>query len=221
MVSIRRDKWKPGREGPSFTVNKYIYDWDLEPDATYAVSTTMFKVAHRRELTLGDWSTYLAEDTAFCPYLTIEFKCLDKSGKSLEARNQCVAASLIWLHQRKEVRNSLNLPPGDLRHYYIIIHDYSYIIGEVRFREGFYWQSQLASGSLTKKDALREYVRWSNAIHAWGLGTYALSFKEDIETLIDRKWAVTPAFFGTGNTISSMPPPPIPSPGTGDPPGGT
>ncbi len=187
IVSVRRDKWKPHKEGPAIPGHAYTYDWDMEPDATYAVSINMFDVEHRRELSLETWQHWLAEGSSGCPYLTVEYKCSEKTGKGSHATNQTAAASILWLHQRKQIRDALNLSLVDLRHYSITILDFTYAISEARFRDSSYHIYKLATGLLTDLDGLKRYIEWSNAIHAWGLGPNATSFKEDIETLIKVK----------------------------------
>ena len=52
ITSVRRDKWKPQKQGPAILGSRFIYDWDLEPDATYAVSINMFNPEYRRRLHL-------------------------------------------------------------------------------------------------------------------------------------------------------------------------
>ena len=54
-------------------------------------------------------------------------------------------------------------------------------------------------------DDLELYIEWSNAIHAWGLGANATSFKEDIEKLVNPK---TPSNLPTpAETVSPKGPP--------------
>jgi len=186
-ASVRRDKWRPRKEGPSVLGGVYTYDWNIEPDTTYAVSTNMFDPEDREELELKPWHRWLAEENAACPYLTIEYKCSEKTGKRSDATYHTAAASLLWLYQCKRIRDELNLPLDKLRHYSITTYDSTYTISEAFCRGTSYHLQMLATGNLTEMDSLLKYIEWSNAIHAWGLGPNALSFKEDIETLIKLK----------------------------------
>lgn len=193
IKSVRRDKWKPRKPGPPMPPGwHHTYDWDIEPDATYAVSITVLDVENRKKLRLNPRQRWLAEDNAVCPYLTIEFKCAEKTGKLSHATCQSAAASMIWLYQRKQIRDALGESIDDLRHYTIIILDAEYIISEVRLKESGYEMTALADGNLTKLNALEEYIGWSNAIHAWGLGPNARSFKEDIRKLLLRERVTQP-----------------------------
>ena len=185
-TSVRRDKWKPKKEGPSIPVGGYTYDWDIEPDTTYGVSIRMFDVEDRRALRLEDCQPWLAEGEAVCPYLTVEYKCRANNGKASEAKDQNTAASVLWLHQRKEIRQALGLGLDDLKHFSITIVDSIYTVSEAQFRDGFYYLRDLVRGLLTTMDGLKLYIEWNNAIHSWGLGANASSFKEDIVILLDR-----------------------------------
>jgi len=147
----------------------------------------MFDVKHRRELHLKERHRWLAESAAVCPYLTIEYKCTEKTGKSSDARYQNTAASVLWLHQRKQIRQALGLTLDDLKHFPITILDSNYTIWEARFRDGLYHLHNLVRGDLTAMDDLKHYIEWNNAIHTWGLGANASSFKKDIVTLLERE----------------------------------
>ncbi|KAL9102674.1 MAG: hypothetical protein Q9163_002196 [Psora crenata] len=191
IASVRRDKWKPHKEGPQIPGHDYVYDWDIEPGTTYAVSINMFDLKHRMELSLEHWDRFVAERDAVCPYLTIEYKCLEKTGKQSSARYQTSAASVLWLHQQRQICDALGLPYDKLRHYSIAILDCTYTISEARYKANLYNIRQVASGNLNRLPDLKEYVQWSNAIHAWGLGPHASSFKEKAEQLIERHWATS------------------------------
>lgn len=184
--AVRRDKWKPGKKGPPTSGLIYSYDWDIEPDATYAVSIRMFDAKDRRRLKTVEWQRFLAEENAGCPYLTIEYKCSEKTGKQSHATNQTAAASAIWLCQRNQIRDALGGSLDDLRHYTIVIFDAQYTISEMRIEESRYDKRTLAVGSLTDTSGLEDYIQWSNAIHDWGLGLNASSFKKDIQSLLSR-----------------------------------
>ena len=122
-TSVRRDKWKPKKDGPRIPPGGYIYDWDIEPDTTYAVSIRTFGFKHRRELSLKYCHPWLAESAAICPYLTVEYKCTEETGKSSDARHQNSAASVLWLYQRKQIRQALGLTLADLKHFSITFVD--------------------------------------------------------------------------------------------------
>lgn len=96
-ISVRRDKWKPKKDGPPMPreAGKSIYDWDIEPDTTYAVSSQTFESKHRKALTRKENQRLVAESGALCPYLTIEYKCAEKTGKSRDVRCQVAAASIL------------------------------------------------------------------------------------------------------------------------------
>jgi len=185
IKSVRRDKWKPRRAGPPIPKGDYTYDWDLEPDSTYAVSINMFTAEDRR--VLRSRNGWLADDYSACPYLTIEYKCADKSGKSSDATSQVATASMLWLYQRRQISDALGRNLDALRHYAITFVDADFTVYEARFKHGFYEVRALASGNLTRVDDLKTYIEWSNAIHAWGLGPNAISFKDDIRTLLKRE----------------------------------
>lgn len=190
--SVRRDKWRLHKQGPPIPGDTHTYDWDIEADTTYAVSVNIFDFKHRRELMLAPWYACLADLDSVCPYLTIEYKCSAKSGKSNDAAHQNAVASVIWLYQQKQILDALNLPLDDARHYSITIVDDIYIVREARFQDTIYHIRKLATGSLTNFDSLKKYVAWSNAIHTWGLGPNASAFKANIEKLIERKWNTEP-----------------------------
>lgn len=187
----RIDRWRPCKEGPDPRGDN-VYDWDLVPDVTYTVSLGMFNAKDRIDLKSKSCERWLANGNSVCPYLTIEYKSSEQTGKMSHARNQTAAASLLWLHQRKQIREALSNPLDDLRHYSIIIFDVYYVISETRFRGVNYHVRTLASGELTKIDDLNIYIEWSNAIHTWGLGPNATSFKKDIKAILQRQRAPTP-----------------------------
>jgi hypothetical protein len=184
--AVRRDKWKPGKQGPPNPELRYTYDWDIEPDATYAVSIRMLDAKDRRTLKAIEWQKYLAEENAVCPYLTIEYKCSEKTGKHSHAINQTAAACAMWLYQRQQLREALQESLDDLKHYAIVIFDAHYTISEMRVEKSRYVVRTLAAASLTDMVGLEKYIQWSNAIHGWGLGPNALSFKKDIQSLLTK-----------------------------------
>lgn len=192
ITSVRRDKWKPQKQGPSIPDGRFVYDWDLEPDTSYAVSIRMFNLEYRKKLHLDVFQSWVAEqDVAVCPYLTVEYKCSGKGGKQAQATNQAIAAAVLWLYQRKNLRNIIGKGFDGLSHFLITIVDSSYVISEGRLKENEYIMREQVTGDLTRIDDLRLYIEWSNAIHAWGLGANARTFKEDIETLVELRSAQT------------------------------
>ncbi len=184
IKSVRRDRWKPKKDGPAIPGETYTYDWDLEPDTTYAVSINMFGAEHRRALRL-EKRQWLAENHSVCPYLTIEYKCSDKTGKNNDATSQVATASLLWLHQRRTLCNASKTSIDDLRHYSIRVFDAEYTIYEASFKQTRCEVRPLVEGTLTSIYGLRKYIEWSNAIHTWGLGPNATSFMEHIKKLLE------------------------------------
>ena len=187
-TSVRRDKWKPRKEGPSVPSDRYAYDWDLEPDTTYGVSIRMFDVEHRWELESPDCHPWLAEsESMVCPYLTIEYKCTEKTGKASDATYQNAAASILWLYQRKRIREELKLKFDDLKHFSVSIVDENFTIWEAGFQSDSHNLREVANGNAALLDGVKSYVEWNNAIHTWGLGANTDSFKKDIEALLEKR----------------------------------
>ena len=210
ITSVRRDKWKPQKQGPPSPESRFVYDWDLEPDTTYAVSIKMFSSGYRRKLHLDAFQSWVAEkDVSVCPYLTVEYKSSDKGGKEAQATNQVIAAAVLWLYQRKDLRKTVGEAFNGLSHFMITIVDSNYVISEARLEDDEYIMRRHITGDLTWIDDLRLYIEWSNAIHAWGLGANASSFKKDIETLAKLRSAQAPSDLLTpAGTGSPMGPPP-------------
>jgi len=184
IKSVRRDKWKPKKQGPAIPGETYDYDWDLEPDTTYAVSINMFGVEHHRVLRF-EKRQWLADSHSVCPYLTIEYKCSDKTGKNNDATSQLATASMLWLHQRRTLCNASKTSIDGLRHYSIRIFDAEYTVYEASFKNNRCEVRPLVEGTLTSIDGLKKYIEWSNAIHTWGLGPNATSFMEDIKKVLE------------------------------------
>ena len=185
-TSVRRDHWKPKKEGPGILAGASIYDWDIKPGTTYAVSIQTFDVRDRKELARAERQSLLAERAAVCPYLTIEYKFKATNGRRSHARYQNAAASVLWLHQRRQIREALGRTLDDLKHFSIIIFDSNHTISVARFGYGYYYVHELTRGDLTDLGGLKRYIEWNNAIHTWGLGPNASSFKEDIVILLKR-----------------------------------
>ena len=193
-TSMRRDSWKPKKKGPDVPRGGYTYDWDIRSETRYGVSPVMFNLKDYMHLRLKACEPWIAErESMVCPYLTIDYKSGEKNGKTREARDQNIAASILWLHQRKEIRQTLGLGLDDLKHFSISIIDTVFTIWEARFRDGLYYIRDLVHGSLTTVDGLKLYIEWNNAIHTWGLGANASSFKEDVVARL-RIWRSSPDF---------------------------
>ena len=209
ITSVRRDKWKPQKQGPPMPAGRFVYDWELEPDTSYAVSIRMFDLEYRKKLHLDAFQSWVAErDVAVCPYLTVEYKCSGKGGKQTQATNQATAAAVLWLYQRKNLRDTIGKAYGGLSHFLITIVDSVYVISEGRLNGNEYSMRELVKGDFIRIDDLRLYIEWSNAIHAWGLGANAQTFKEDIETLVELRSAQTQSNLPTpAGTVSPMRPP--------------
>ncbi|KAL9607637.1 MAG: hypothetical protein Q9167_007471, partial [Letrouitia subvulpina] len=210
LTSVRRDKWRPQKQGPTLPRSKFVYDWDLEPDSTYAVSIKMFNYEYRRKLHSDAFQPWVAEkDVSVCPYLTIEYKSSEKGGKMGQATNQAIAAAVLWLYQRKDLRKTVREASNGLSHFIITLVDSNYITSEVRLKGDEYSVHRRITGDLTRLDDLKLYIEWSNAIHAWGLGANASSFKKDIEMLVELRSAQAPVNLPTpAGSGSSMEPPP-------------
>ena len=193
ITSVRRDKWKPQKQGPPLPESRFTYDWDLEPDSTYAVSISMFNSEYRRELHLDAFQAWVAEkDVSVCPYLTVEYKSSEKGGKEGQAANQAIAAAVLWLYQRKDLRKTVGEAYDGLNHFMITLVDSNYVISEARLERGKYIMRRHIFGDLRQMHDLKLYIEWSNAIHAWGLGANASSFKKDIEKLVELRSAQAP-----------------------------
>lgn len=106
-TSLRKDRWKPYKPGPNIESTVYFFDWDVEPDVTYAVSINQFDLHIRDRLQAAPLDRWLAEIEGSCPYLTIEYKCGAKKGKKLHTVYQNATASVIWLYQRRSMRREL------------------------------------------------------------------------------------------------------------------
>ena len=180
-TTVRREEWKPKKKGPDIPRGGYTYDWDIQPATTYGVSLVMFNLRDYMHLGCKTCQPWLAENKSMvCPYLTIDYKSGEKKAKAREARDHIIASSILWLHQRQEIRQTLGLGLDDLKHFSITIIDSLFTISEARFQDGLYYIGDLVRGSLTTMDGLKLYIEWNNAIHTWGLGANASSFKEDL-----------------------------------------
>ena len=60
---------------------EYTYDWEIVPHKTYMLALNLFDDELRKAIR-GPQLNWLRADTyGICPYLTLEFKCAEKSGK--------------------------------------------------------------------------------------------------------------------------------------------
>lgn len=186
ITSLRRDKWKFHETGPQIPGREYYYDWNMEPDVTYMVSTNMFDPRQRRRIRrLGVSSSLFAEPNGICPYLTIEYKSTAKGGKSQDAMNQVAAASIVWLNSRRRIRaRSGSTVYEDLRHYAFTFPSDQAIVWETLCTQDGYVLRELDNCHLTTSEGLKRFIQWSNAIHAWGLGPNASTFNEDVENYL-------------------------------------
>ena len=188
IISHCRDKWRPKKSGPDVpTISGYTYDWDLEPDMTYMVGLNIFQEDLRDEMRGPELIWLLAEAYGVAPYLTIEFKCTEKSGKDSEAVCQIAATSVIWIHQRKILKERLQQSDtADLRHYSIVVNSLTFQIWLTVFDGRKYRVQMIDYGSLNFPEGIEKYVNWWNGIHKWGLGANTRSFKQDVELLWER-----------------------------------
>ena len=82
------------------------------------------------------------------------------------------------------------------------------MIWEARLNGDGYIVRRHITKDMTCVDDLRLYIKWSNSIHAWGLGAHASSLKKDIEMLVKTRSAQAPSDFPTpAGTGSPMRPP--------------
>ncbi len=192
--SLCRDRWKPGKEGPLVPSQlEHTYDWDIEPDMTYMVSINVLSQDLRKALTRSGLDDLLADPHGVSPYLTLEFKCSEKTGKDSDAKCQTAAASVVWLYQRLQIKLALNsdaLNPAnlaDLQHYSIVLNSTGFQVWLARYDGKDYQVKMIDAGPIYRPEGIETYVRWWNAIHAWGLGTNAQSFRKDVEALWRKK----------------------------------
>ncbi|KAI4212444.1 MAG: hypothetical protein LQ351_004877 [Letrouitia transgressa] len=209
--AVRRDIWKPRKQGPMLPASEYFYDWDIEPDTTYAASINMFLYKYRIKLTSNEFQAWVSEtDVSVCPYLTIEYKSSDKGGKQAQATNQTIAAAILWLNQRVELCKTVQEEFVELRHFMITIVDSAYNISELRpIRDGYVINAHV-EGDLATPNGLNLYIEWSNAIHAWGLGANTRAFIKSIDSLIKIRAEQTPANLvtpaATSTSMGPLPP---------------
>lgn len=185
VVPLRRDKFRPGKEGPNVPLSPgYTYDWDIEPDITFMLALNLFQGESREFLRLPELSWLLAEPKGVCPYLTFELKCAAKSGKERDAKYRISAASVVWLYQRKRLKDRLGSSDySDLRHHSIILNFTYFHVWVATFDGKIYSLQKMAHGLLDEPEGVEKYAKWVEAIHTWGLGTNARAFKRDVEAL--------------------------------------
>ena len=184
-VSLRRIELKVTKGGPALEKQlDYTYDWDIVPDKTYMLALNLFD-DELRNAVRGPQLTWLRADSyGICPYLTLEFKCSEKSGKDSDAICQIAVASVVWLHEWKKLKEKLGASTfSDLRHYSIIINSLNFHIWLTSCDGKDFTIVQISRGGLEDPEGIEKYMKWWNAIHRWGLGTHAQSFKKDVEAL--------------------------------------
>ncbi|KAH0547594.1 hypothetical protein FGG08_000319 [Glutinoglossum americanum] len=176
-----RENWEPRKEGPAIESSIYTYDWNIEPDRTYMVATNLLEETPR--IVLHSTRAWLfADDYGVCPYLT--FRLGDPTAMYTDSMMQISAASVVWLFQRKKLRDLLRSSDySDLRHYSITFACGKFQIWQTKIDGERYSVQMIAEGSLVEPAGVEQYVEWSNAIHKWGLGPNARSFKRDAEAL--------------------------------------
>lgn len=219
VTSLCRDKWKPNQKGPVVSEERgYTYDWEIEPDMTYMASINIFDQNVREALQETKLGDFLAESYGVCPYLTVEYKCTEKGGKDSIAVNQMAVASVIWIHQRKLLKDALKSSDTEpLQHYSIKINATDFQVWVTKF-DGKKYIVQMVGTDQLHHNGIENYIKWWNAIHAWGLGPNAQSFKRDIETLLENmqrneheattsagREASEPASNGDTNEVPSRP----------------
>jgi hypothetical protein len=127
------------------------------------------------------------------PYPTLEFKCSEKTGKDSDAKCQVAAPSVLWLYHRLQIKLALNSDGlkstdlGDLQHYSIVFNSVDFQVWLTKFDGKDYQVEMIDVGPINRPEGIEIYARWWNAIHAWGLGPNAQSFKNDVEALWKRK----------------------------------
>ncbi|KAL9117090.1 MAG: hypothetical protein Q9187_006375 [Circinaria calcarea] len=189
VTSLWRERWRPGKAGPYVSSQMgFIYDWDIEPDTTYMIVSNIFEHPVREEISAPDLEWLLAEPSGVSPYLTFELKTAERSGKESEAIHQIAAASAVWLHQRRRLKEELNTSDfSDVRHYSIVINSLAYQIWEAVYNGKKFVVRMIHLGSFSTADGVVQYAKWSNAIHKWGLGTNARAFKKDVLALLEKR----------------------------------
>ena len=163
----------------------------LEVDTTFMVNTSMFSQEMRDTLKgSDDLSSWLAESNGVAPYLSFEFKSALSGEPKWISLNQITAAAAIWLFTRKQLRETVATAPisyHDIRHYGVILTADHFTVYEATTDGRHYNLKQVACGMTCKVADLRCFIRWSNAIHLWGLGPNAESFKKDMEDLVRQR----------------------------------
>ncbi|KAI9782901.1 MAG: hypothetical protein M1839_004376 [Geoglossum umbratile] len=174
-------KWNPRKEGPPKESSKYTYDWDIQSDRTYMVATNLFEESFLKMVQ----STWLCADRfGACPYLTLDLGIDNPVLTRLSSTMQISAASAVWLFQRKKLKDEMGSSDySDLRHYSVTFAPGGFQVWQAEFDGKIYSVQEIANGSLTSPDGVKNYVDWSNSIHRLGLGPNARSFKRDVEAL--------------------------------------
>jgi hypothetical protein len=196
-------KGKPGFGPPVVdeTLPQKAYNSNLNSDKTFMLSITALPLAVRYQL--YEYGALVKLYNA-CPYITFEFK---KSPYMLqvEAENQMVAASTLWLHKCCALRNMANKARAqkdpkqspyrtltNFRHYGIVIFGQNWTLWVTEPKVEGIGQEESVVGYTVRKlwpemldteRGVRNYVVWQNWIHYWGLGPCLEEFRDDVTAL--------------------------------------
>lgn len=154
------------------------------------VNIYMFSLEIQKKLTQSGSFPWLAASKGVSPYLSVEYKSERAGQPALVARHQIAAAAAIWLFMRKELREAISTSPcyHDIRHYGFVITASHFEVWEATIDDNQdYKVACKMEGLLSEPAHLRRFINWSNAIHMWGLGPNAESFRKDIEELIGQR----------------------------------
>ncbi|KAK2754016.1 hypothetical protein FQN54_007185 [Arachnomyces sp. PD_36] len=188
IIPLRADKWKFQKVGGPQSFDKgYVYDWNIQPEVTYMISINSLTPHQQRKAMTNP--TLLAESHGLCPYLTIEYA---KACKHEDAMRRIATASMVWLNQRRSIRKRAGSEVyTDLKHYAFTVSAVDAVVWEMVCTDADadgdgdgYVLRELGVCSLTNYIGLDRFVKWSNAVHAWGLGPYAEGFVEDVERYV-------------------------------------
>ncbi|MCJ1483989.1 hypothetical protein MMC06_004157, partial [Schaereria dolodes] len=169
VVSLCRDKWQPGIKGPSVpTALGLTYDWDIVPDMSYMVALNVLPTTLRYAIIGWDMEWLCADAFGVGPYLTLEFKSSEGSGKDSDAVRQVTVASVIWLHQRKRMKEALkSSDTEDLQHYSIVLNSVTFQVWRTTLEGTKYMTRMLDHALLSSPSGIELYIKWWNAIHRW------------------------------------------------------
>ena len=190
VSSVCRDRWKPGKEGPPVPAD--CGGWDIQSDMTYMASGNLINYDLRTNLHTSPLRQFFADTNGVSPYLTIEFDSIDTADV---AKYQIAASSVMWVYQRLRLKLAIGdgLPPAkndldDLRHYSIVfVSNYYFEVWQTSYDGKDYLVQLQGREMIDRPQGIEMYVKWWNAIQAWGLGRNAQSFKKDFEMLWEKQ----------------------------------